>query len=324
MPVLPIPDYRPPFPFASGHLATLYPPLFRLAPLAAPMTERVELADSDFLDLDWHRSRTGESDRLVIISHGLEGDSRRKYVLGMAVMANQAGWDAACWSQRGCGEEPNRLPRSYHSGETGDLHEIILHCLSTGRYDKVVLIGFSMGGNQTLKYLGEEPGRVPREIAGAMAFSTPCDLGGAERVISAHRIYFEYFMRGLRRKMREKGERFPELVDASKLKGIRTLRDFDDRFTAPLGGFADAADYYAKASSLQFLRSVHVPTLLVNAQNDPFLTPTCFPVTEAMSNPDLFLEMPLHGGHVGFIAKDHNNVYWSERRAKAFLDEIAA
>ncbi|EGB16539.1 alpha/beta hydrolase fold protein [Pseudodesulfovibrio mercurii] len=322
MPVLPIPDYRPPFPFASGHLATLYPPLFRLTPLTAPEPERVELADSDFLDLDWHRSRTGETNRLVIVSHGLEGNARRKYTLGMAVMANALGWDAACWTQRGCGDEPNRLPRCYHSGETNDLHEIVLHCLATGRYDKIVLIGFSMGGNQILKYLGEDPDRVPAQVAGAVAFSTPCDLDAAERVISAHRVYFEYFMRGLREKMREKGERFPEVVDASQLKGIRTLREFDNRFTAPIGGFADAADYYAKASSLQFLRAIRVPTLLVNAQNDPFLTPSCFPVTEAMSNASLFLEMPLYGGHVGFVAKDRDNVYWSERRAETFLREI--
>ncbi|WP_319582159.1 alpha/beta fold hydrolase [uncultured Pseudodesulfovibrio sp.] len=324
MPVLPIPDYRPPFPFASGHMATLFPPLFRLTPLAAPEPERVELADSDFLDLDWHRSRSGESNRLVIVSHGLEGNSRKKYVLGMAVMATQNGWDAACWSQRGCSEEPNRLPRCYHSGETDDLHEIIQHCLSTGRYEQVVLIGFSMGGNQILKYLGEDPDRVPEQVVGAVAFSTPCDLSGAERVISSHRVYFEYFMRGLRRKMREKGERFPDVVDASRLKGIRTLRDFDNRFTAPMGGYADADDYYAHASSLQFLRALRVPTLLVNAQNDPFLTPTCFPVTEAMSNPHLFLETPAHGGHVGFVTKGGENVYWSERRAEAFLNRIAA
>ena len=324
MPVLPIPEYRPPFPFASGHMATLYPPLFRLTPLTAPEPERIELADSDFLDMDWHRSRTGEARGLVIVGHGLEGNARRKYVLGMAAMATKAGWDAACWSQRGCSDEPNRLPRSYHSGETGDLHEIILHCLSTGRYDRVVLIGFSMSGNQILKYLGEDPDRVPEQVAGAVAFSTPCDLSAAERMISSHRIYFEYFMRGLRRKMRDKGARFPEVVDASRLEGIRSLRDFDNRFTAPIGGYADAADYYAKSSSLQFLRAIRVPALMVNAQNDPFLSPSCFPVAEAMSNPNLFLEMPLYGGHVGFVSKNGENVYWSEDRAKAYLDAIPA
>lgn len=324
MPVLPIPDYDPPFPFGSGDLATLYPPLFRLNPLTAPEPERIELADGDFLDVDWHRSRTGDPSGLVIVSHGLEGNSRRKYMLGMAAMATRLGWDAVCWSQRGCGDEPNRLPRSYHSGETGDLHEVVLHSLSSGRYSRVALIGFSMGGNQILKYLGEDPGRVPREVAGGAVFSVPCDLGAAERIISRRRIYFEYFMRGLRRKMREKGERFPDVVHADRLKGIRTLRDFDDRFTAPVGGFADAADYYARASSLQFLRDIRVPALLVNAQNDPFLSPSCFPVQEAMSNPNLFLEMPVCGGHVGFVLRNRENVYWSERRAEAFLAGLPA
>ncbi|MCJ2162976.1 MULTISPECIES: alpha/beta fold hydrolase [unclassified Pseudodesulfovibrio] len=322
MPVLPTPDYQPPLPFLFGNLATVYPPLFRLTPLTAPEPERIELADTDFLDLDWHRCRTGETRGLAIVSHGLEGNSRKKYMLGMARMATGAGWDTVCWSQRGCSSEPNRLPRSYHSGETDDLHEVILHCLSTGRYDRIVLIGFSMGGNQILKYLGEAPDRVPAQVAAAATFSVPCDLSAAERIISRHRIYFEYFMKGLRSKMRDKGVRFPDVVNASRLKGIRTLREFDDRFTAPMGGFLDANDYYTRASSLQFLKDIRIPTLLVTAQDDPFMAPSCYPVLDATTNPKLFLEMPRYGGHVGFVLGGRDNVYWSECRTKAFLDEI--
>nr|WP_321514603.1 alpha/beta fold hydrolase [uncultured Pseudodesulfovibrio sp.] len=323
MPILPIPDYLPPFPFRSGNIATLYPPLFRLTPLTAPRHERIELPDTDFLDFDWHRSRTGETRKLVIVSHGLEGHARKKYVLGMAHTFTNLGFDVACWCQRGCSQEQNRLPRSYHSGETNDLHSVVMHCLSTNQYDEISLIGFSMGGNQILKYLGEEPDRVPAQVVTAAVFSVPCDLDATERVIArpSRYIYFEYFMRGLRRTIREKGKRFPNEIDATRLNGIRTLRDFDDRFTAPTNGFKDAAEYYARSSSLQFLKNIRIPTLLANAQDDPFLAPECYPLHEAENNPHLFLEMPEHGGHVGFVLSNEDNTYWSEKRAAQFLTE---
>lgn len=326
MPVLPVPDYRPSLPFRSGNVATLYPPLFRITPLTAPLPDRIELADGDYLDMDWHRCRTGESRRLVIISHGLEGNARRKYVLGMVRMATGCGYDAACWSQRGCGSGPNRLPRFYHSGETDDLHAVIEHCLSTGRYDRIALIGFSMGGNQILKYLGENPDRVPEQVVAAATFSVPCDLAATEVVIArpSRRIYFEYFMKGLRQKIRDKAVRFPEIVDASHLDAIKRLSDFDDCYTAPIHGYRDAADYYAAASSLQFLDAIRVPSLLVNSLDDPFMAPACYPEAVADRNPNLFLETPKYGGHVGFVLGGDENVYWSELRAEAFLDRMLA
>lgn len=326
MPLLPIPDYHPAAPFRAAHISTLYPTLFRPAPvLGHPVRERVKTPDNDFLLVDRHDSRVGKSRNLAVISHGLEGDSRRKYVLGMARMATGLGWDAACWNQRGCGGEPNDLPRSYHSGATEDLHAVITHCLKDGGYDRVALIGFSLGGNQILKYLGEAPDRVPAEVAGAVTFSVPCDLGGSERVLArpSRRIYVEYFMRGLRGKVQCKAARFPDAVPEDLLDGVRTLRDFDDRYTGPYHGFRDAADYYARASSLQFLEDVRVPTLLVNAANDPFLTPSCYPEDVARNNSNLFLEIPHWGGHVGFASPGPDNVYWSETRAEAFLASLA-
>ncbi|QJB58470.1 alpha/beta fold hydrolase [Pseudodesulfovibrio sp. zrk46] len=325
MPVLPTPDYLPPLPFRNADLATLYPPLFRTSPsLPIPGRERIETPDNDFLLIDRHRSRTGISRKLAVISHGLEGHSRKKYVLGMARMATGLGYDAACWCQRSCGGEVNRLVRSYHSGETNDLHTVISHCLSSDRYDEVVLIGFSMGGNQILKYLGEAPDRVPQQVAAAVTFSVPCDLAATERVIArpSRRIYFEYFMRGLREKIRIKAKLFPNEVDATQLNGIHSLLDFDDRYTAPVNGFRDGTDYYKKSSSRQFLPFIRIPTLLVNAQDDPFLAPECFPEHEAQTNSNLFFEMPKYGGHVGFVSNDENNVYWSESRAQAFLGNL--
>ncbi len=309
--------------FRSGNIATLYPPIFRKTPAAVPRNERIKTPDDDFLGMDWHACRTGKTRRLAIISHGLEGHSRKKYVLGMARMATGMGHDAVCWVQRGCGNEINRSPRFYHSGETSDLHTIITHCLETGKYDEITLIGFSLGGNQILKYLGEKPEHVPDEVKAAATFSVPCDLAATEQAISkpSRRIYLEYFMMGLRKKIHAKAKMFPELVNPADLKGITALRQFDDRFTAPLNGFTDAADYYARSSCTQYLPDIHVPTLLVNAQNDPFLQPQCYPVAEAEANPNLFLEMPKYGGHVGFISNEGNNVYWSEKRVSDFLEK---
>jgi len=322
MPVLPKPTYLPPLPFRSGNLATLSPPLFRATPqLPIPGRERIETPDNDFLLVDRHQSRMGATRKLAVISHGLEGHSRKKYVLGMARTVTDLGYDAACWCQRGCGGEPNRLPRSYHSGETNDLHSVVTHCLNGGHYDEVVLIGFSMGGNQILKYLGENPERIPEQVSAAATFSVPCDLAATERVIAqpSRRIYFEYFMRGLREKVRTKAEIFPNEVDPKLLHGIQTLLQFDDRFTAPANNFKDGMDYYAKSSSKQFLPAICIPTLLVNALDDPFLAPECFPLKEARKNDHLYLEMPDYGGHVGFVLGGEENIYWSENRVKEFL-----
>lgn len=323
MPVLATPDYTPPLLFRSSNIATLYPSLFRPEPVhSPPERERIDTPDNDYLDIDWHKNGGTDSKRIVIISHGLEGNARKKYTLGMAVMGLSLGYDAVCWDQRGAGKEPNKKVRSYHSGETNDLHAVITHCLKQN-YDEVALIGFSMGGNQILKYLGEAPERVPSEVKAAVTFSVPCDLSATEKVIArpSRHIYFQYFMKGLRKKVQAKAKLFPGKVDASKLRGVWTLRDFDNRFTAPNNGFKDAEDYYAKSSSLQFLPKIKVPALLVQAQDDPFLAPECYPVIEATTNPYFYLEMPRHGGHVGFHTPATDNIYWSERRAAAFLME---
>ncbi len=324
MPILPTSDYMPPLPFRSANLATIYPPLFRPTPESSPQRMLVDTPDHDILSLDRHAACTGRTRRLAIISHGLEGHARKKYVLGMARTVTQMGYDAVCWNQRGCGGKPNRLVRSYHSGETGDLHTIITHCLEEGDYDEVVLMGFSMGGNQILKYLGEDPDHVPTEVKAAVTYSVPCDLSGTERLLArpSRRVYLEYFMIGLKEKVRIKTELFPDQIRPGLLAGIRTLRDFDDRYTAPTSGFSDAADYYANASSLQFLSEIRVPTLLVNARNDPFLTPSCYPEEKAGANANLFLEMPKYGGHVGFVRSSRDNVYWSESRAAEFLGQL--
>lgn len=300
-----------------GHAETLFAGLLRRGPRVAFVRERLELADGDFLDIDW--SRVG-SRRLALITHGLEGHSRRPYVLGMARALNAAGFDVAARNLRGCSGELNRLPQAYHSGETGDLRAVLGHALASGSYDTAVLVGFSVGGNQTLRFLGEDPGAVPTAVAAAVCVSVPCDLTTTERALARpeNRIYLKNFLATLRDKVRRKSQTFPGLVDLDQLARVRDFRDFDDLYTAPGHGFRDAAQYYAEASSLPVLENVAVPTLILNAKNDPFLTPECFPLAQARNNAALFLEIPATGGHVGFVPP-WPGPYRSELRAVEFL-----
>lgn len=300
----------------------MYPTLFRPEPETEPRRERIETPDQDFLDIDWHECSSGNAHRLAVVSHGLEGNSRKKYPLGMARELTRRGWDVICLNFRGCSGEPNRLPRLYHSGVTDDLHTVLCHGLATGRYAEAALVGFSMGGNQTLKYLGENPDKVPSQVKCAAVFSVPCDLAGSCRVMSRtiNRVYMEYFMKGLREKVRIKANMFPELVNTDGLDRIKAFAPFDDRYTAPLHGFRDAADYYEKCSSLRVLDSIRIPTLLVQARNDPFLSRSCYPEQQAGTSPFLFLEMPKYGGHVGFMPLNRGETYWSETRAANFLE----
>ncbi|MEJ5366051.1 MAG: alpha/beta fold hydrolase [Desulfosoma sp.] len=282
--------------------------------------ERVETPDGDFLDLDW--SCVGAR-RAAVLCHGLEGHSRRPYVLGMARALNRAGWDVCAVNYRGCSGIPNRKPSFYHSGMTEDLETVVRHVAESAGYPTLALVGFSLGGNLILKYLGERGRDVREQIRAAIAFSVPCDLAGSARAISRpqNRLYLRRFLRRLRKKIEAKQALFPELLSTAGYESIRTFEDFDNRYTAPLHGFRDAQDYYAKASAKPVLEHIAVPTLLVNALDDPFLSPECFPYREAYRSPRLVLETPIHGSHVGFYDLSRDSTLWSERRAAAFLQD---
>ena len=327
MPILPPPHYRPSLPFRLGHMQTLYPTLFRAIPQTHPKRQRIETGDGDFIDIDWHfhlQKRYG--DKLAVVSHGLEGNSRKKYMLGMAAHLNSRGWDVICLNFRGCSGEMNRLPRLYHSGVTDDLHSVLTHGLACGNYSDAALIGFSMGGNQTLKYLGEAPEKVPEAVKKAVVFSVPVLLADSGEVMGrwSNRLYMEYFMRGLRQKIRIKAEMFPDLYDTDGLQKMKTFVPFDDKYTGPIHGFTDAADYYERCSAKQFLQTITVATLLVQAEDDPFLPTSCYPLDDAKKNNRLFLEIPNYGGHVGFVNEPQQKVFWMENRAARFLDMSVA
>jgi predicted alpha/beta-fold hydrolase len=309
MPILDPSFYKsPPF-FSNGHLQTIYPSLFRKVKGILYHRERIATIDDDFLDLDW--SKTG-SGKIAIVSHGLEGSSYRSYMLGMVKSLHKAGWDALAWNYRGCSGEPN------------DLHTVITHVISQNKYRKIALAGFSLGGNMTLKYLGERGETVDSRIDKAVVFSVPCDLAASSRKMAEpfNKIYMKRFLRMLHQKIKDKMEVLPGLIDDEGYDKIKNFRDFDDRYTAPIHGFANAEDYWAKCSCKQFIPYITIPTLLVSARNDPFLTKECYPVEEAGRIPHFYLEMPKSGGHVGFVEFNANGEYWSEQRVIAFLKEI--
>ena len=310
--------YRPPWWLRGGHLQTVLSSLRRVEPPFA-RRERLETPDNDFVDVDhFPLDPQRRADRVAVLSHGLEGHSRRPYMLGMVRALHRDGWDAVGRNFRGCSGEMNRQPGLYHAGQTEDLDLVVRWCAALG-YVRIALIGFSMGANQVLKYLGEAPERVPSAVCGAVAASVPCDMEGTAEVLSllSRRPYMAYFLRTLRAKIRLKQARFPELFDLGPLNRIRTFREFDDIYTAPLHGFASASDYWRKSASLPLLERIRVPALLLNAKDDPFLSPGCFPVRAVARNPFLKLETPAWGGHVGFL--DPPGPTWAERRCVGFL-----
>lgn len=318
MPVVSESAYLPPRFLRNRHIATIYPSLFRRVKGVQYERQRLFTPDGDFLDLDY--SRTG-SDRIVIILHGLEGNSSRPYVLGMVSIFNEGGFDTVSMNFRGCSGEPNILLRSYHSGETGDLHTLVQHLSAEGHYKSICIVGFSLGGNVTLKYVGEQGEALNPLIKAAVGVSVPCDLksGAIELEKRVNYMYMQMFIRELGEKLQVKQTKYP--INLDNFNTIRTFRQFDDRYTAPIHGFENAETYWAACSSRQFIPNIRIPVLLLNAQDDPFLGKGCYPYEEAKGHPWFYFEAPQHGGHVGFAGWNAGR-YWSELRAFRFINEV--
>ena len=311
--------YRAPLGLSNGHLQTILPH-FRRVGSVRYRRERIETPDEDFLDLDWAENG---SQSLVILSHGLEGNTERPYIKGMIRALHRSGWDAVAWNFRGCSGEPNRKLRWYHSGETGDLHTVIEHAVSK-KYARIALVGFSLGGNITLKYAGERGSELCGRICGCVTISVPCDLKSSALRLAqrANVLYMKRFLQSIGPKVREKAKRMPGQIDATNFNTIRTFVELDDRYTAPIHGFRDANDYFARCSSTQFLANIRIPSLLINAQNDPFLGDASFPFDAAEASSFFHFEAPASGGHVGFITFGSGGEYWSETRTINFLQHL--
>lgn len=318
MPILENSTYRRPTMLCNRHLETIVPGLFRKVEGVVYTRERIDTPDRDFLDLDWIK---GGNKKLVIISHGLEGDSARPYIKGMARTFALEGWDVLAWNYRGCSGELNKQARFYHSGATDDLETVVCHVSQSKAYNEISLVGYSLGGNMTLKYLGEGTTEKFPELNAAVVFSVPLDLAGCSRQIDKpyNILYSQRFLRSLKKKANLKRKILEEYLDLDGIEGVTSIYDFDDRFTAPLHGFKDADDYYSKSSSRNFLANIPVPTLVVNALNDPFLSESCLDATLFDGLKHVYFERPAHGGHCGFSQSKSNGRFWSDERALEFI-----
>jgi len=287
-------------------------------------TERWDTPDGDFIEV--HRLAASPGAPRLLFLHGLEGTVRSHYVAGFFEEAIRRSWAADLMIFRGCGSEPNRAPRFYHSGETTDLAFVLDRVIREHPESPIVVAGVSLGGNVLLKFLGEHSRALPRQLRAAAAISVPFDLERGARFIGQgfSRVYDRHFLHTLRPKALAKLQRYPDLFDRSKLERATSIFDFDDAVTAPVHGFVDAHDYYAHSSSISFLSAIRLPTLLLSAADDPFLpTAVLDTVREiASGNPALSLEFPEHGGHVGFVAGrwPWRPFYYAEWRACEFLE----
>jgi predicted alpha/beta-fold hydrolase len=316
-------SFSPAWWLPGAHSQTLWGKFFRRPQIHDTRIERLETPDGDFLNL--HHLDAPPGSPILLLLHGLEGSVRSHYIQGLLGQARRRGWRAAVLVFRSCGGEMNRLGRSYHSGETGDLSLVLEHLQSAFPAVPFVLAGVSLGGNVLLKYLGEQGSRVSPRIKGAAAVSVPYDLSRSSRYIDQgfSRLYQWNFLRSLRAKAVAKARQFPDLSLSSRLSAARTMFDFDEYFTAPVHGFGGAEDYYTKASSLHWLEYISTNTLLLSAVDDPFLPPQVLNDVRdrARNNPRLHLEFPEHGGHVGFVGGKSplSPIYYLEHRVSEFL-----
>ena len=317
MPVLKS-TYEPPLMFRNYHISTIYASMVRKVPEIPQMRERLELEDGDFIDIDWSFSNSENSDKLVVIIHGLEGNSQRPYVKGMVHRFKENGWDAAAVNLRGCSGEINRLYRSYNAGASEDLKAILEYVLKTRNYTTITLTGFSLGGNLMLKYLGEG-NAIPQEVKAAIAISTPCDLYLSLKRLEEPQnfLYSKRFVKKLKNQLHLRGSKFPDDLNAKDISNCKSLYAIDELYTGKAHGFKNARDYYEKSSALNFIPNIEIPTLLINAKNDAFLSRNSSPTEMAKNNPYFYLETPKYGGHVGFIQKGYST--YTEDRALEFL-----
>lgn len=313
--------YRAPFWLAGGNIQTLWPLIIK-GEAPAYRRERWQTPDDDFIDLDWvDATPTDAAVPTVVLFHGLEGSSASHYARALMRAVAARRWRGVVVHFRGCSGEPNQLVRSYHSGDSAEINWI-LRRFKFMLGAPIFAAGVSLGGNALLKWLGEQTHAAIEIIDAAAAISAPLDLAAASRTLAKgfNQIYTRNFLNTLIPRALAKDQRFPGIIDAPRLKAARTLADFDEAVIAPVHGFADANDYYAKCSSKSLLSFVCVPTLVLNAANDPFLPVSALPGAGDVSSA-VQLEIPPHGGHVGFVsARPPGNIAWLPQRLLAHFD----
>jgi uncharacterized protein len=318
--------YSPAWWLPGPHARTIWGRFFRRTPPLPTRVERWDTEDGDFVDLVRLDAPRGSPH--VVLLHGLEGTARSHYARGLFLEAARRGWAAELLLFRGCGGELNRARRFYHSGETGDVAAVAQRLLAADVDAPFVFAGVSLGGNVLLKWLGEMGESIHRRVLAAAAVSVPFDLARASRHIDRgfSRVYQRHFLRSLRRKALAKLDRYPDLASRDRVESARTLYDFDDVLTAPVHGFVNADDYYARSSSIGFLSRIRVPTLLLSAGDDPFLPRDVLNQVRGVvaANSQIELEFPAKGGHVGFVSGQNplRPFYYAEWRIAQFFERI--
>ena len=314
-------DFSPTLPFKNGHFNTMYRPLF-MKDTTNYLRKRITTWDHDFLDLDF--SLVG-SKTLAVLIHGLEGSSESKYMTSTSNHLNSKGLDTVCFNLRSCSGEDNLLLSTYHSGKTEDVSFVINHLLENYDYENIIIIGFSLGGNLTLKYLGEFKDLLSSKIKGGISISVPVDIASSEKEMDKlkNKLYIEIFFKTLKNKILEKSHKFPEYnLDKDQLFKASKFKHLEYLYTAPVFGFKSPEDYWEKASSKPYLLNIDRPTLLINAKDDTFLAEECYPIEQAKESKFFYLETPNYGGHVGFMSsfKPSENT-WLENRISRFIKE---
>lgn len=299
------------------HLHTILPSYFS-EKYRYEKRERLELADGDFVDLDWSST---QHDRVILILHGLESGSDRFYIKHSVSHLSKNGYDVVVMNFRGCSGEPNRLHRAYHNGDTEDVNFVLKHL--SKNYDIINIVGFSVGGNVLLKYLGESVEHIPAQVKKTISIAAPIDLEATVRELSTSLggFYQKHFVKNLVEKLKLKLNIFPEQIDLKNLKLIKTFEDFDNYHTAPVHGFENAQDYWKKASSKPFLKSIQTPTLFLSALDDPFLPEECYPIEELKEHQFVHLELPEKGGHLGFVQNFWKQECWYPKRILQYFSE---
>jgi predicted alpha/beta-fold hydrolase len=304
----------------TKHLQTIVPNLYRKVDGVSYVRERIETWDDDFLDLDW--CKVG-SKKIVLISHGFEGSSDRVYAKGLTKILNKNNYDVCVWNFRGCSGEDNRQYFGYHSGKTDDLDFVVKHILANYQYEEFDLIGISMGGNMTLKYLGEEKWESTQSITSAIAVSVPIhyETSFPHLIKGWNKIYEQRFTKQVKIKALKKQARFPEIMNYKSIMEAKNLWEFTERCTVPIHEFKDIRDYILKVQASAYLKSIKTPTLLINADNDPLLTKECYPIQIAKKSNYFHLEIPIGGGHVGFCENMNEEHNWLEKRVIDFFQK---
>lgn len=307
-------DFSASYPFKNKHFSTVYRTLFTRPQVSFKRT-RIDTEDGDFLDLD---ITSANSERVILMIHGLEGSSQSKYVLAATAYLKKHNYDIIILNLRGCSGEINTKFKAYHSGETGDLSDVIVYIIKNYAYSEISLMGFSLGGNIVLKYAGEQKENINPLIKKIIAVSPPCDLKGASEILSkkSNTIYMKRFLKTLLYKATLKAKLFPEeKLNLNKLIKAKNFADFDSLYTAPSFGFKDATDYWSKASCKPLLKNIKVSSYILSALDDPFLSKSCYPIKIAENHMYLNLELTRTGGHIGFIKSfKKKDKYWFEKK----------